>query len=175
MAKLTTIEEYNRSKYWYEESDTVFYRNEIGDTLKMLNINKISIINIVGFITKTSTHSQLHAELMPIDKYNFAYIYYRLIKYAENEINKEIYASRPNYDYQNSISRRFFSNEKLNNQNTDKFTLRYDKYIWNDIVVDNCLIFTDFDTLNNETFKFIYSNIFGFLYIKDKQYEIIKL
>jgi hypothetical protein len=174
VGKLKTYDEFISKINSYEEHDTVYFRDEKGDTLKMLSGNKISIQNVPSLFTRTGTKTTLFAALTPITSSTFEIVSFGLIKESSESLFKEILVTRPNYDYGNLLNYRFVgtTNKAISG---DKSTIIYDNYNWKNTTIDSCMIFTEYDTSKNETFKIIYSNTHGFLLIKDKQHEIIKI
>lgn len=174
VSKLKTYDEFIASKNSYEENDTVYFRDERGDTIKMLSGNRISIQNVPSLFTRTGTKTFLYAALTPVDSTTFEMVSYGLVKESSESFYKEILVTRPNFDYQNIIHYQFLgiSNESISG---NKCIIKYDYYKWKNTTIDSCMIFIDFDTSKNEMFKIIYSKTHGFLLIKDKQHEIIKI
>lgn len=172
--KLKTYDEFISKINSYEEHDTVYFRDEKGDTLHMLSNSSINIQNVPSFSIRTDTKTALGTSLIAIDNLTFNTISFGLIKENSTSFFEEISVIRPNYDYKNGLYYRFAG---VTNKTTSdgRYTVSYENYSWKNNIIENCMVFIKYDTSKNESFKIIYSNKHGFLLIKDEQYEIIKI
>jgi len=107
VSKLKTYDEFILNFNDYDELDTVYFKDEKGDTVHLLNNSSINIQNTPSFFTRTYTKTVLGAFLTSIDNITFETISFSLTKESDVSIYKDIVVVRPNYDYQNLIYYRF--------------------------------------------------------------------
>lgn len=173
LSKCITYDEFIVAKTEYRESDTIFFETEIGDTLKFVAVNAIQVRKNDAFF-RTATGTYAFSEVEPIDSAFIDFVSIGIIKTsAYDHIQRAAYISSQQYKYKNNI---WFdlSGNRVNDTNT-YFIVSQGQFVFDDLVIDNCLFLSKFNLLSQEEFSIIYSNNYGFLQFNDNQHEITRI
>lgn len=177
ISKIETFDEFDGKLHMYYENDTVMFHNENGDTVICMSNNVIDVTEQGdALVLNPNTKTKISLNLFSIDNsLNFIAGFY-LDK--PSEIPEDSLSKRIEFSYPYNSSQRYYTylyqSGIIKDDNTYSIVSK-ETFNLNNTQIENCLFVRFYDVSSTEQARIVYSNKYGFLNIKDNQYEITRI
>ncbi len=177
ISKIETFDEFDGKLHMYYENDTVLFYDENGDTVTCMSHNIIDVAEQGdALVVNPSTKTRISINLFTIDNsLNYIAGFYldKPSVIPEDSLSKRIEFSYP-YNNPKGYFTYLYQSGIIQEDNTYSIVSK-ETFELNDIPIENCLFVRFYDVSSVEQARIVYSNKYGFLCIKDNQYEITRI
>lgn len=177
ISKIETFDKFNGEQHMYFEIDTVLFLSENKDTIICRFDNLIRIEDKSdGLVINPDTKSTIGISLRPLENCFISYAVFGMQK--PSDLTQDSLSKRIGFwssDLKSKGYDVFLYRSGEVDSNKTYFTTSKEAFILNGLLIDNCLFVRFFDEFSNLQALIVYSNKYGFLKIKNTQYEITRI